>query len=116
MAAVRDHIDRLAALTEEMSQVSALLDDLEVEGNERRQLMDRYFKALHGRLVEAGRFAPPEQRSLMGVTSVFRPRWVPSSAFRLVHWMTARFGGQITSWLSNRRVEWRRRKWRHLLA
>lgn len=116
VAAVRDEIDRLAAVAEEMNQVDTVLDGLGVDEEQKLQLMRIYLQALHARLNEAGKWSPPSADSGFGFVLRASPRGVPRQLLRVGRWLGSRLGDPARAWVSNRRVSWRRRRWRRLLV
>jgi hypothetical protein len=116
VAAVRDEIDRLAASAEEMKQVDAVLDGLGVDDVQRRPLMQIYLQALQARLYEAGKWSPPSDDSGFRFVLQAGPRGVPRQFLTVRRWLGSRIGSPTRAWVSNRRVGWRRRRWRRLLV
>jgi hypothetical protein len=108
VGAVRDQADRLAAVVEELTYVDRMLGVMGVTSDERRRLLDRYLQALYDRLDVAAGWAPRQRSPQKQVVAQARPR---PPAFRVVRRLRP-----TTVWMSNRRVGWRRRKWRRLLA
>jgi len=115
-AAIRDEPDRLAAMAEELTQVSDLLDDMGIAGDEQRRVLDRYLKALCSRLAAAGTWPAPVEPAEVGVVTVAQPHGMPPPVSRASWWLRSRIGRPMAVWTFNRRVGRRRRKWRRLLT
>lgn len=115
VGAVSDEADRLAATAEEMEQIGVVLDELAVVGEQRRRLMQVYLQKLYARLEEAGKWSRSHGPGLYAVT-VSRRRGAPRPVLRATAWLRSRMADPARTWVSNRRVGWRRRRWRRLLT
>lgn len=113
--AVSDEVDRLAATAEEMKQVGVVLDEMAVDGEQRRDLMQGYLRKLYARLEKAGKWSRPHDPGLHAIT-VHPQRGVPRPVLRATVWLRSRIADPTRAWVTNRRVGWRRPRWRRLLA